>query len=211
MLSCVKTFAIALIGSLISLSLFSGCGTGQTVPGIKGFSTGVVSKNLYLSFTSTTLKWDEGVTLPIPGLSDSTVSVTPDLMSSGTVFQFSISLDSLLKATPNGQLSGLPGGTPLPGVVSGELPRWDAEIHNLTVSLYLSSDAFGVFIPLKFMDQAGNVLGQTVSVPIEDEHGNRLGAVSAIPDSQASGSGGVFVLLPYLGGQPRPQLTLNRN
>jgi hypothetical protein len=194
--STLKAGAAALVLLVGTL----GCGKGaKTVPGLEGFQAGVLKSHLYVSFTSTSLHWDQGLTVPIPGLDDSTISVAPDLTSSGAVFQFSIGVDALIKQGKALPHSGLPDGTPLPDVTGGTLPRWDTQIKGLKLSLYLSDDAFGLFVPLSFISQKGVSLPYQVSVSIQDERGNTLGKVFALPGESGSG---LFVLLPYLGAEP---------
>jgi hypothetical protein len=186
--------------SLVALLLLSGCGKGKSVPGLNSFHVGVLQSRLYASFVSTTLHWDVGLTAPIPGLQDSSVSVSPDLASSGTVFQFSIPLGSLLNHGRPLPIEALPDGRPLPDIQGGELPRWDTEINGLKLSVYLSNDAFALFVPLNFVAKNGFTLATQVSVSIEDERGNLLGKAYAIPVNVSGSGSGLFVLLPYLGG-----------
>jgi hypothetical protein len=183
----------------VSLSA-AGCGKGKKVPGLEGFEVHVIQSRLNVGFTSTTLQLDGGFSLEhIPGLRDASVSIGPDLNSGGTVFLFSIGLASLLNDGRELAPAGLPDGRPLPDVVGGALPHWSVAVKGLELDLYLSDDAFGLFVPLKFLDKSGKLLLTTVSVEIIDERGNRLGKVYAIP-SNVSGSGsGLFILLPYLG------------
>ncbi|MBC7691859.1 MAG: hypothetical protein H7222_08815 [Methylotenera sp.] len=165
----------------------------------------MISQNLFVSFVSTQLHWDAGITVPIPGLKNSTVSVAPDLNSSGTVFQLSVGLKTLLDdISVHHELGGFPDGRALPDVATGMLPRWDTDIHGLKLSVYLSEDAFGLFVPLKLISPKGAVLDLMVSVAITDEKGNLLGKAYAIPASSLSSSqptSGIFVLIPFIRGQ----------
>jgi hypothetical protein len=177
------------------------CGNGKKgIPGIEDFTVSVLKGRLYVAFVATRLQWDAGVTLPIPGLGDATVSLAPHLSSDGTVFQFQVGIRSIINDGKPLPYSGLPDGRFIPDVAGGEMPRWDFQIKQVTLSLYLSDDAFGVFIPL---DLTG--LTNMVSIFIEDEKGNRLGKAYAIPPAiseaskNMSGNGsGVLVLLPFV-------------
>jgi hypothetical protein len=172
----------------------------KKVPGLENFHVSVFKAKLRVAFVSTTLHLDGGGTFPVPGLGDAVFEVAPDFESDGTLFAFTVSLASLLNHGQALKWTGLPDGRPLPDVVGGKLPRGDLPIKSFKVSLYLSDDAFGVFVPLKFMSANGSLLTSMVSMEIVDERGNRLGKVYAIP-SNVSGSGsGLFVLLPYIGG-----------
>jgi hypothetical protein len=168
---------------------------------MQDFAVSVLKGRLYVTFLAETINWDFGATFPIPGLEDATVSIAPDLSSSGTLFQFSIDLASLVDHGQALPLSGLPDGRDLPDIVGGKLPRWDAKFKDLTLSLYLSKDAFGLFVPISFTYK-GLTLPVMISVSINDEKGNLLGKAYAIPSNLSGTGSGLFVLLPYLGGVP---------
>jgi len=193
-------WTLTLLACLI-LSI-AGCGKGQkTVPGLENFHAGVLQSNLYVNFVSTSLHWDTGLSVPIPGLDDANLSVAPDIESGGTTFQFSIALASLLNQGKPLPLSSLPDGREIPDIEGGQLPRWDLKLKGaMTLSLYLSTDAFGLFVPLDFVSKKGLTLPWMVSVKITDDRGNLLGKAYAIPSQDGAGSG-LFVLLPYLGGK----------
>lgn len=183
-----------------------GCGKGAgKIPGLEHFNAQILEKQLSVSFVSTVLNTDIGLSFPIPGLEGATLGLGPDLQSDGTLFQFTIPLKSLLKGTQGVPLSGLPDGRPLPGVITGRLPRWDFTADRTQVSLYLSSDAFGLFVPLRFLDQAGTTLPFTVSVPIRDDRGNPLGKAFALPAASSGKGSGIFVLIPAPGSSARAQ------
>jgi hypothetical protein len=161
----------------------------------------VLEGRLHVSFVSSTLQWGGAITLPIPGLDDASISVAPDYFSKGTRFQFAIGLKALLEQDKPLLLSGLPDGRPLPDITDGVLPRWDGEIKGFPLSLYLSRDAFGIFIPLSFT--AGGVsLPMMISLAIKDERGNILGKAYAVPNNIHKKGSGLFILLPYLGAEP---------
>lgn len=197
------------LGLMISLCFTgftsSGCGSGRKVPGLESFHADVMQSRLYVSFVSTTLKWDAGLTVPIPGLDDSTVSVAPDLNSAGTVFQFVIPLATLLNGGRALPLRGLPDGRGIPDIAGGMLPRWDFDVGSsggskFSASAYLSDDVFGLFIPLKFKTKKGVGLPFLISVEIKDERGNLLGKAYAIPQNLSGEGSGLLILLPFLGG-----------
>src|SRR3954463_2765752 len=132
MLSSRPLSAILFVPVLLALS---GCGKGKTpVPGLDDFAVTVLKGRLYVTFLAETVSWDFGATFPIPGLKDAQVSIAPDLSSSGTLFQFSIGIASLLNHGEPLPFSSLPDGRPIPDIRGGELPRWDAKIKSLTLS-----------------------------------------------------------------------------
>ncbi|OFZ82153.1 MAG: hypothetical protein A2583_07515 [Bdellovibrionales bacterium RIFOXYD1_FULL_53_11] len=199
----MKKYMIALCFALLVAPALNGCGKGK-VPGLENFSVAVVQKRLYASFTATALQWDFGITVPIPGLKDATAGIAPDMMSGGTIFQFSIGLESLVN---NGQplpRLGLPDGRPIPDVADGVLPRSDTHLKSLKLSIYLADDAFGIFVPITFRSKKGYTLPWVVSMKIRDERGNVLGKAYAIPEQGDNTDSGLLLLLPYMLGQPMP-------
>jgi hypothetical protein len=183
---------------LVLATLTTGCGKGKTLPGLSNLHTDVVAGKFYISFLTTLLQWDTGVTLPIPGLSDASLSVAPDFKSNGVVFQFSVGLSSLIGDAQNGKfpLSALPDGRAIPGVLGGVLPRWDLTLDpskSYRLSFYLSGEALGLFVPLPIRFPAGaeNLM---VSQSIKDSKGNRLGVGYAIPGSGNDQSGLLLLL-----------------
>jgi hypothetical protein len=184
-----------LISGVLVLGLaITGCGQGKKgIPGIDDFTVSILKQRLHVAFVATRIHWNVGATFPVPGLGDATLSIAPHLSSDGTVFQFQVGISTIVNKGEPLSFSGLPDGRPLPDVVGGQMPRWDAPTERITLSLYLSDDAFAVFIPL---DLAG--LTQTVSIFIEDEQGNRLGKAYAVPPPDTRNEGGIFLLLPFI-------------
>lgn len=200
-----STFLVQSAIGVVLLGSVAGCGQGQgsstTIPGIDNFTLQVLDQQLYVSFVATALNWNEGISTAIPGLNGATVSISPDLQSSGTVFQFAIGLDTILgNSNGQGQPAGLPDGSMIPDITTGVLPRWEVTINKYSFYLYLSDDAFGIYLPLPMINAQGEALTGTVSLPINDDRGNLLGKVYAVPSATA-GDSGVLLLLPYLGGQ----------
>lgn len=190
---------IALSVAMVAFS-FQSCGRGRAkIPGMDRISVQVLEGRLYASFVAKNLKWDAGVTIPIPGLVDSSFSVSPDFNSSGTLFQISIPLSSLARSSGALPWLGLPDGRGLPDVSFGILPRWDFHVGALRISAYLSPEVFGIYIPLPLNLPVGTSLPFYLSFPVTDEKGNRLGKGYAVPPGP-SGEAGVLLLLTVGGG-----------
>jgi hypothetical protein len=136
-------------------------------------------------------------------LKDATITVSPSLTGPGSVVQFSIGVGSLLNDGKTFDSMGLPDGRRLPDIIGGALPRWDFDVRGLNLSLYLSDDAFGLFVPLSFRGKKGSILPIMVSVKIIDDRGNLIGKAYAIPALKKSEISGLFILLPFLGGAPQ--------
>lgn len=195
---------ILMLCVLFSLTCLSSCGKGQKkVPGLENFHVSVLSGRLYTSFLSTSLNWDTGITMPVPGIDDSEFSFSPNLEGEGTIFQFSVGIASLLHNGKQLPVAGLPDGRALPDIRGGGLPRWDVPVKNILLSIYLSDDAFGLFIPIVFKNKSGVTLPWMVSTRIEDERGNLLGKAYALPPNINGTGSGLLILLPYLGGAPQ--------
>jgi hypothetical protein len=176
----------------------AGCGKGaKSVAGLDNFHMGVLDGKLVVSFLSETLHLNGGGSFPIPGLKDATLGINPDLQSTGTVFTFSVDPTTLASSLSSGGKSvGLPGGQPIPDVTGGTLPEWDVKVAGADVSLYLSNDIFGFFVPMTFLQ----ALPATVSQDIDDSHGNILGRVYAIPAAGSGSESGLLILVPYVSG-----------
>lgn len=186
-----------------SLLLSTGCGSGNSVGGLKGFGAQVLSNNLYVSFTATHLNITAGGGIPIPGISGSLFSITPALSGGGAVFAITVPISSLAGLNSSYAESGFPDGRPLPDVLNGQLPRYDVTLFGLDISLYINTDAFGIFIPIKLFSSSGNVpLPTEISIEIKDERGNLIGKAYAIPGGGKNETG-IFILLPFLGQAPQ--------
>jgi len=185
-----------------------GCGKGSSsIPGLDRFHAGVMQGRLLISFVATKLTLDEGLSFPVPGLKEAQLAFAPDLASAGTVIQFSAALESenaLPGILPPAHLEGLPDGRPLPDIRGGRLPRRALPLGPIEVSLYLSEETWGVFLPLKLKNSAGIGLPWTIRVPLKDERGNAIGKAYAIPalaTSQHEDSGGILLLVPFVSTQ----------
>ena len=195
------------LGLLLAGAGLSGCGKGgRTIPGIDRFHVGVMEERLLISFVSQQLTLDQGLSFPVPGLPDAQLAFAPDLASSGTVIQFSAALqgEGGPSVLPPASLGGLPDGRPLPDVRSGTLPRRDLNIGPVTLSLYLSEESWGLFLPLKLKNKSGLGLLWTIKVPIVDEHGYTLGRAYAIPPrwTDPHSSAGILLLVPFTQARP---------
>ena len=189
-------FTLALLVSFSLAILGTSCGKNQ-VPGIKKFNAGIQEKRLFVSFLAIKLRWDYGGSIGIPGLPGSLVSVSPDMTTGGTLFEFSIDTTNLVADITHGlPLKGLPDGRALPDVASGVLPRWQVPIHaGLDLSVYLSEDALGIFVPIDLSSIKGIPLATMISFEIHDQAGNLLGKAYAIPSN--GGESGLLALVPY--------------
>lgn len=180
----------------------SGCGKGQSqapeLAGLSNFRADLIDQSLYLSFRAESWNIDQGVTLPIPTLETSppsTLALTPDLSGKGAVFQATIALSALGKLGGSKfPLSALPNGMDIPDTRSGAMPRWDMATFGTTVSLFLSEEAFGVYLPIEFKWANGVPFTERIRVELTDANGNRFGSAYWIG---RGGKTAIFVLIPF--------------
>jgi hypothetical protein len=205
----------------LAASFFLSACNSTTIPGISNPSVGVQTEgndqHLYASFQATALNIPAGATLPlpIPGLTNATIGVTPGVPQNGkpggTVFQLDIDLTDLGNGITY-EDQGLPDGRALPGIVGGVLPSWNFTIDGISVYLYLQNNvAFGLFVPIDLTDSTGFTLPDTLSLEIDDSRGNRVGEIYAIPTQGGGTSSGLLLLIPFVNNGSAVQTNLNLN
>ncbi len=194
-LSFCKSKVILPITLCLSMLLFS-CGTGtdggnQVIPGIDGPTVVLDGDYMRIAFVFEQIETNGGITLPIAQYPNSTIEIGPALSGSGTLMAFSIYLGDVF----DGKLTQLdpqklPDGRPLPGVPSGALPAVAFTIEQwYNVSLYLSKDVWGVFIPVDI-----NLSGIFTSSFKTD--GKKIGVLSIVGKAtDGSGQSGALLML----------------
>lgn len=195
-----------IIGALLFGVLFSSCNNAN-IPGIATYDFSVKNNQLNADFVATTIQIQAGLTAPIPNLKGATVGMNPYLPTDGsntkgTIFSFNIDLTQLPDV--NYAVAGLPDGRALPDVSGGQLPRWNFEIQNVQIYVYLADGAFSIFVPID-LSSDGVALPDMLSQEIDDERGNLVGKVYAIPQQGGSTQSGLLVLLPFIGSTPSSQ------
>ena len=197
----IQALRILCVVSILTLCA-SSCNS-TSIPGIQSFNVAVQTESnaphLYASFVATSLNWNAGIIVPIPGLANSTIGLSPSLATNGqpagTVFQLDIDLATL--GVGDYALAGLPDGRGLPDVSGGQLPRWEFSIRQQPFYVYLSNSVFGIFIPLNLQGPDGATLPDTISMEIDDSKGNLVGEAYAIPTAGGGTSSGFLLLIPF--------------
>jgi len=166
-------------------------GNNIDIPGIRGPIVNIIEDTIIISFVYEKFAIPAGARFKIPNYEHSYVEISPDLESNGTLLQLQISLQDVM----GGDLETLdpqrlPGGRPLPGVASGELPAVAftiEEFHN--VSLYLGKHVYGVFVPVK--------LPLKESIPTFRFYidGKRMGNISLVGKDSNGENDGVLLML----------------
>lgn len=188
-----------MLGTLLSLSLpfvLVGCGSGTDgrnpeIPGIQGPTVNLIEDNIVIGIVFETVELDAGVRVPIPEYEHSFIELSPHLQSGGTVLSAIISLqdvfdDELAAQDPE----RLPGGRPLPGVPSGELPAVAFTVKSFSdMSFYVGNNVYGVFFPV---DLGIDQIIATYRFYIE---GRRSGNISVVGNDENDEFGGVLLML----------------
>jgi hypothetical protein len=140
------------IATLASLTFASSCGNQTSnieIPGIKGPNITLLQDNLMISMVFENMQLDGGLRYNIPKYKYSFLEISPDLESSGTLLNISVSLKDIIDGgLTNLDPQKLPGGRNLPGVATGSLPAVAFSIEKFkNMSFYVGKDVFGIFIP----------------------------------------------------------------
>jgi len=202
MLKKWKSYLVASI-ALFTLGFATSCGNNSSsniqIAGIKGPNVTLLQDNLLINMVFENVQLDGGLRYNIPKYKYSYLEVAPDLQTSGTLMNISISLKDIVgggldKLDPQ----KLPGGRNLPGVAGGALPAVAFSIekfHNM--SFYLGKDLFGIFVPAtvgvdgaiaSFRYYMNQKAAGTISLVGSDEKGENAGVLLMINLSGATKS-----------------------
>lgn len=177
----------------LSLFMLTSClNQGETpkIPGIDGPKLNIIDGKILLSVGLENIDLPAGVTLPIPKLKHSSMTLSPRF-EGGSLIQVAFDLRDVesdeFKVVPS---QTLPDGRPFPFLVGGELPALAFNIPKAFDStFYASNKAFGFFVPVKFP------AGVNFNIPIRLKvNGKNFGIFSAIGNGP-DGSGSGFILL----------------
>lgn len=195
--SLLKRYSLLLLTviGLLSFTACNGKNSNVKIDGVDGPNVTLLQDNLMISMVLENVVLDGGLRYNIPKYPNSYIEISPDLQSSGTLMSVSISVDDMF----NDDLYGLdpqklPGGRPLPGVVSGSLPAVAFSIEKFSnMSVYVGPEVFGVFVPVNL-----NVENSILSFRyyISDD---RAGTVSVVGNDQNGENGGVLLMLDIKG------------
>jgi hypothetical protein len=195
----MKNLNIQRVKTLIISFMFAGfamfstsCGDGGSakniqIPGVIGPKVTLLEDNVLISMVFENINLQGGLRYNIPKYENSYIEISPDLQSNGTLMAVSVSLkdvfnDELNRLDPQ----ALPGGRPLPGVISGRLPAVAFTIEKFkNMSFYIGPKIFGMFVPTKSLNIGGSIVtarfytGKTrtgnISLVGEDTNGENSG------------------------------------
>ena len=191
MLTKWKT-SLLTVATVAMLGFTTSCGKNDAsniqIAGVKGPTVTLLQDNMMISAVFENIQMDGGLRYNIPKYKYSFLEISPDVESSGTLMQVSISLKDIVDGGLD-QLDPqkLPGGRNLPGVASGSLPAVAFSIekfHNM--SLYVGKDVFGIFLPASvgvegaiasFRYYIGEKAAGTISLVGADQNGENSGVL----------------------------------
>lgn len=172
-----------------------GSGLNPEIDGVVGPNVEFSGEYMQMSMVFKTLKLDGGLTLPIPEFPNSSLSIGPDFQSDGTLLTLAVSVkdfgvdDDLLDPTR------LPGGRPLPGVASGELPAVALQIPQLFNTIfYVGKQIVGFFVPTDFLN-LDVIKGAILTFKFHNGEGKRIGNLSLVGGDENSENAGILILI----------------
>jgi hypothetical protein len=195
--SLLKRYSLLLLTilGLLSFTSCNGKNSNVKIDGVDGPTVTLLEDNLMISMVLENVQLDGGLRYNIPKYPNSYIEISPDLQSEGTMMSVSISIDDMF----NDDLYGLdpqklPGGRPLPGVVSGSLPAVAFSIEKFNnMSVYVGPEVFGIFVPVNL-----NVENSILSFRYYISE-KRAGTVSVVGNDQDGENGGVLLMLDIKG------------
>jgi hypothetical protein len=181
--------------TIFTLGFAMSCGNNSSsniqIAGVKGPNVTLLQDNLLVSMTFENVALDGGLRYNIPKYKYSYLEISPDLQSSGTLMNISISLKDIIdsnleKLDPQ----KLPGGRNLPGVAGGSLPAVAFSIEKFpNMAFYLNNDVFAIFVPVNagvdgtiasFRYYINKKAAGTISLVGNDEKGEHSGILLMI-------------------------------
>lgn len=190
-----------MIHALLVLALFvsASCTNqdeGQYIPGVNGPYLNVQDGKILLTVELERIELGAGVTLPVPKLPNSSVTVGPALGDDGTIGGTLIRVAFDLKDVESDDFrvvpaQTLPDGRPFPFMINGTLPALAFNIPKAkNATFYVSEKVFGFFLPLKIPSDFNVDVSYRIRI-----NGQNYGIVSLIhADEQNEGSGVVALL-----------------
>ncbi len=193
----VWILALALLVSASACG--KGSGKNPKIDGVTGPNVNFIDNKFTLSMTLQNVTFDGGLRIPVPKMPSSYVEFGPDFQSNGLLISIGVDAKDLLALTGNPanvlDPTRLPGGRPLPGVGSGELPGLAVQVPKLeNIAFYVGSNVFGVFVPvqLPWKDYMG-------SFRFYDGAGNRIGNLTIVGQDGDGLNSGILLLINLSG------------
>jgi len=190
-----KTKSIVLTTCLAMTLFFStSCNHHENVkiPGMTGPTVNIQEDLIVVTFIYQKFTVPSEARFQIPNYDHSFVTISPNGENGGTILEFTIAIEDIL----NGDLDTqdpqrLPGGRPLPGVASGELPAVAFTLSDqfFDITLYLGNNVYGVFVPIELP------FDDTIPTFRFEIEGKRLGNISLVGKDENGENSGVLLML----------------
>lgn len=204
MLTKWKT-SLLTFATIATLGFTTSCGKNDAsnieIAGVKGPTISLLQDNILISAVFENIQMDGGLRYNIPKYKYSFLEISPDLESSGTLMQVSVSLKDIMdedlgKLDP----AKLPGGRNLPGVASGSLPAVAFTIEKFkNMTMYAGKDVFGIFLPV-------NVGVEGAIASFRYYIGEKRAGTISLVGADANGENSGVLLMLDMKGQVKSQL-----
>jgi hypothetical protein len=169
---------------------------GQYIPGVDGPKINIQDGKVIVSVELEAIEIAGGLTLPIPKMKKSTVTVAPAMSGDGTVGGTMIKIAFDLKDVESDAFKvvpheTLPDGRPFPFLIDGTLPALAINVPKAKdATFYASKKVFGFFLPIKLPEDFNVSVHYRIKI-----NGKSYGVVSLIhPDASGQGAGIVMLL-----------------
>lgn len=190
-----SVLAIIMIFSLSFLSSCGGNGTNPIIKGVQGPNVDILEDTVVVSAVFQKVNLGAGGRFSIPKYPNSYIELAPDLFSTGTVMNISISMKDIVGGNADFlDPQFLPDGRAIPGIVGGRLPAVAFTVpsfHNIT--FYLGKRVFGFFVPTP-IPYAENIPNGIATFRFFSK-GTRTGNISVVSATQGGSGSGVLLLL----------------
>lgn len=169
---------------------------GQYIPGVNGPKVNIQDGKVLLTVELENVDIDAGITMPVPKLKHSTLTVGPAFDDSGvfggTMIRVAFDPKDVegedFRVVPS---NTLPDGRPFPFIVDGTLPAIAVQVPKAkNATFYMSEKVFGFFLPIKLPKDFDVSVHYRIKI-----NGKNYGIVSLIqPDFRDEGAGIVVLL-----------------
>lgn len=169
---------------------------GQYIPGVNGPYLNVLDGKILLSIELENVELQAGVTLPVPRLEHSSITLGPAMDDDGNIggTLIRVAFDPRdvesddFRIVPN---QTLPDGRPFPFMIDGTLPALAFHIPKAKDStFYVSEKLFGFFLPFNIPEDFNVDVHYRIKI-----NGKNYGIVSLIHPDEFGEASGVVVLL----------------
>lgn len=185
-----------LVGILLFATSCTEQEEGQYIPGVNGPFVNVQDGHILISLELENIDLQTGLTLPVPKLEHSSITLGPAMDNNGNLrgTLIRVAFDPRDVESEDFRVvpaQTLPDGRPFPFMVDGTLPALAFHIPKAKDStFYISEQLFGFFLPFKIPDDFDVDVNYRIRV-----NGKNYGIVSLIHPDDFGEASGVVVLL----------------